>query len=150
MGKGLLRSFSICGLLPGTLFFAASLTPTLLPRNVFAQGALAGSCLAAGYGIGVFGHWLWVYMKFLALEGRALRVARLVGAAGCLVASVLALSQAARWQNSIRALMQLEPVDAAYPLMAAPIALAGFAILVALARLFRLTLRFVAASVGRF
>lgn len=33
MGRGLWRLFSAGGLLLGTLFFAAALTPTLLPRN---------------------------------------------------------------------------------------------------------------------
>jgi uncharacterized membrane protein len=36
------RSFSPAGLLLGTLFFAASLTPTLLPRTYLTQGVLSG------------------------------------------------------------------------------------------------------------
>src|SRR6516225_1524960 len=59
MGRGLWRLFSAGGLLLGTLFFAAALTPTLLPRNFMTQGVLSGLSLAAGYGIGVFAHWLW-------------------------------------------------------------------------------------------
>ena len=46
--------FSTVGLLVGTLFFAASLTPSLNPRSVLVQGVLSGFCLAAGYGVGVF------------------------------------------------------------------------------------------------
>ena len=41
------------GLILGTLFFAASLTPSLVPRTVQIQGLLAGLCMALGYGIGV-------------------------------------------------------------------------------------------------
>jgi uncharacterized membrane protein len=149
MGRAPWHSLSSAGLLFGTLFFAASLTPTLLPRNVLTQAVLSGACLAAGYGIGAFSRWLWAYMELPFLAGRSARIARLAVLTGCVVVAVIALSQAPRWQNSIRALMQLEPVDAAYPLAAAVIALAVFAILIALAWFFRLTLRFVATRAGR-
>jgi uncharacterized membrane protein len=150
MERGPWHSFSTSGLLLGTLFFAASLTPSLLPRSFLTQGVLSGFCLAAGYGIGVFGRWLWAYVQLPQPKGRFLRVAKLAAATGCAVVAVIFLWQAARWQNSIRELMQLEPVDTAHPLEVALIALAVFAILVALARLFQRTLRFVAISVNRF
>jgi uncharacterized membrane protein len=150
MRRELWHSSSTCGLLLGTLFLAASLTPSLLPRSYLTQGVLSGCSLAAGYGIGVFGRWLWDYMELPQLKGRLLRVAELAAATGCAVVAVMFLSQAARWQNSIRELMKLEPVDTAHPLEVALIALAVFAILLVLARFFRLTLRFVAAGVNRF
>ena len=43
---GLWYSLSAGGLLLGTLFFAASLTPTLLPRTFLTQGVLSGFALA--------------------------------------------------------------------------------------------------------
>jgi uncharacterized membrane protein len=46
--------------------------------------------------------------------------------------------------------MELEPIDTAHPAALTLIALVVFAILVAFARLFRLTLRFVAIRLGRF
>jgi uncharacterized membrane protein len=149
MGRRLWRLFSSGGLLLGTLFFAAALTPTLLPRNFVTQGVLSGLSLAAGYGIGVFGHWLWTYMELLQPKDRLLRIAKLVAAIGCTVVVVVFLWRSAQWQNSIRELMQLEPVDSAYPLEVGLIALAVFAILMALACLFRLTFRFVAIRVNR-
>src|SRR6516162_1530205 len=148
--RELWHSFSTGGLLLGTLFFAASLTPTLLPRSFLTQGVLAGCSLAAGYGIGVFGRWLWAYMELPPPKGRLLRLAKLAAATGCAVVAVISLRKAARWQNSIRELMQLEPVDTAHPFEVVLIALAVLAILVALARLFQLTLRFVAIRVDRF
>lgn len=144
------HSFSIGGLLLGALFFAASLTPTLLPRNFVSQGVLSGCAFAAGYGIGVFGGWLWVYMEFLPLKGRFLRAAKLAAATGCAIVAVVSLRQAARWQNSIRELMELESIDSVYPLEISLIALAVFAIVIALAWFFRLTLRFVATRAYRF
>ena len=150
MGRGPWHSFSTSGLLLGTLFFAASLTPSLLPRSFLAQGVLSGCSLAAGYGIGVFGRWLWAYMELPQPTDRLLRVATLAAATGCALVAVISLRKAARWQNSIRELMQLEPVDTAHPFEVVLIALAVLAILVALARLFQLTLRFVAIRVDRF
>jgi uncharacterized membrane protein len=57
------RSLSACGLVAGTLFFVASLTPTLIPRTYLTQGVLSGACFAVGYGIGAAWHWLWAYME---------------------------------------------------------------------------------------
>jgi uncharacterized membrane protein len=150
MGRVPWHSCTTSGLLLGTLFFAASLTPTLLPRSYLTQGVLSGCSLSAGYGIGVFSRWLWAYMELPQPRGRLLRVAKLAAATGCAVVAVISLWQAARWQNSIRELMELEPVDTAHPLEVALIALAVFAILVTLARLFQLTLGFVAIRINRF
>jgi uncharacterized membrane protein len=110
---------------------------------------LSGFSLAAGYGIGVFGRWLWEYMELPQPKGGLRRVVELTAATGCAVVAVVFLFQAARWQNSIRELMDLEPVDTAHPLEVALIAVAVFAILMALARLFHLTLRFVAIRANR-
>jgi len=143
-------SFSAGGLLLGTLFFATSLTPTLLPRTFLTQGVLSGCALAAGYGIGVFGRWLWAYMELPRPQGRALRVSKLVAAIVCAVVAATFLWQAAQWQNSIRELMGLEPVASAHPLEVGLIALATVAILLVLARLFQLTFRFVSTRVNRF
>lgn len=142
-------SFSTCGLLLGTLFFAASLTPSLLPRTYLTQGVLSGLSLAAGYGFGVFGRWLWDYLELPQPKAYLLRIAKLAAATGCAIVAIIFLWQAARWQDSIRELMKLEPADAAYPLKATPIALAVFAVLIALAHLFRLTLCVVTIRVSR-
>jgi uncharacterized membrane protein len=150
MGRRPWHSFSSSGLLLGTLFFALSLTPSLLPRSFLTQGVLSGCSLAAGYGIGVFGRWLWAYTELPQAKGRLLRVAKLAAATGCAVVAVISLRLAARWQNSIRELMELEPVDTAHPLEVALIALTVFAVLVALAWIFQLTIRFVAIRVNRF
>ncbi|TJV28464.1 MAG: hypothetical protein E5Y18_16460, partial [Mesorhizobium sp.] len=74
------RSFSAAGLLIGTLFFAASLTPTLLPRTFVTQGVLSGCSFAAGYGLGVFGRWLADYLELPKPTGRILRAIKLVAA----------------------------------------------------------------------
>ncbi len=94
------------GLVLGTLFFAASLTPSLTPRVVAAQAVLSGLCLAAGYGLGVLLRWLWEYLQLpLPAAGRGRRVVLAV----CAVVAMLALWRSQHWENIVRALMQLEP-----------------------------------------
>jgi len=47
------QKISTVVLLLGTLFFALSLTPSLLPRPNLMQGLISGFALVFGYGIGV-------------------------------------------------------------------------------------------------
>jgi uncharacterized membrane protein len=108
MERGPWHSFSTSGLLLGTLFLAASLTPSLLPRSFSTQGVLSGYSLATGYGIGVFGRWLWAYMELPQPKGRVLRVVKLAVATGCAVVAVISLWHAAGWQNSIREAFRIQ------------------------------------------
>lgn len=149
MTRGLWHSLSACGLIIGTLFFAASLTPSLLPRNFLTQGVVAGCSLAAGYGIGLFAAWLWAYLKLPHPKGRLALVVEVTAAIGCGVIAIAILWQAAGWQNSIRELMGLEKVETIYPLEVALIAFALFATLMALARVFRLTLNVLITRASR-
>lgn len=132
----------------GYAVLCSSLTPTLLPRTFLTQGVLSGFGLAAGYGIGVFGQWLYMYLELPAPRG--LRAAKLLAAVGCLVVAGIFLRRAAQWQNSIRKLIGLQLVDSAHPLKVGLLALMTFALLVALARLFQLTFRFVSTGVNRY
>lgn len=135
-------SLSLPGLLIGILFFAVSLTPSLIPRPYVLQGVLSGCSLAAGYGLGVFGRWLWLYLELPALPPKIERVAKVLAIAGCAGIAIAFLWQAARWQNSVRSLMGLDPVETAEPVKLALIALFVFIVLIALARLFRMTFAF--------
>ena len=138
-----IQSFSLPGLLIGTLFFAASLTPTLIPRNYLTQGVLSGCSAAAGYGVGFFLHWLWRYLELPEPKARFLLATKIVAAIACGMVGLVFLWRAAEWQNSIRSLMKLDPVDTAHPLEVGTIAVLTFILLIALARLFKMTLYFV-------
>src|SRR5262249_19890744 len=92
----------------------------------------------------------WGYMEHPKPRGRLLWVAKLAATIGCAIVAVIYLWRAAQWQNSIRELMQLEPVDTAHPLEVGLIALLVFTIMMALARLFRLTFHFVEIRIKRF
>jgi len=144
------HSLSGIGLVLGTLFFAASLTPTLVPRTYLTQGVLAGACFALGYGIGVFWRWLWAYLE-LPEPGEKLRFhANTVIAVLCALVALYFLWNTAAWQNSIRQLMQMEPVTSAHPIKLTFIALVTFVALLALARFFREVAYFVTARIRRF
>lgn len=149
-GSRFVASLSTPGLLTATLFFAASLTPSLLPRTWGMQGVLSGLSLAAGYGLGVLARALWRYLELPAPGVRTHRILVLTAAAVSLATAFLFLRQAAEWQNSIRVLMVLDPVDSAHPFRVGGIAVLVAVALLAVGRLFQLTWRAIARRLGRF
>ncbi len=104
------------GIAVGTLFFAAALTPSLVPRTYLTQGVLAGACFAAGYGLGNGWRWLWAYLELPQPAEQTRRRANTVIMLLCLAVALVFLSQASEWQNSTRQLMGMEPVDSAHPI----------------------------------
>ncbi|HTN97221.1 MAG TPA: alpha/beta-hydrolase N-terminal domain-containing protein, partial [Nordella sp.] len=144
------HSLSGIGLLLGTLFFAAALTPTLVPRTYLTQGVLAGASFALGYGIGVFWRWLWAYLELPEPRERLRSLVNSAIAVLCIAVALVFLWRTADWQNSIRLLMQMEPVTSAHPVKLSLIALVTFIALLVLARLFRLIARFLSTKIRRF
>lgn len=123
------------GWLLGLLFFALALTPSLIPRHFTTQGILCGCAFAAGYGIGVFLEWLWDYLE---LRWSSPRLARWIGrivALACLVLAIAFLWFSTGWQNSIRAVMGVAPVEARQPWFVAAIAVLPAVILIGLGTL---------------
>ncbi len=144
------RNLSGIGLALGTFLFAASLTPTLVPRTALTQGVLGGVCFAIGYGLGTAWRWFWAYLEMPEPNERMRRIGNIVIACVCLPVGVIFLANAAGWQNSIRKVMAMEPIDSAHPIQVSLIALATFAVLLALGRLFRLVALFLARRPLRF
>ncbi len=137
------------GLLLGTLFFALSLSPSLLPRGDLIQGVIAGLSLAVGYLLGVFLTWLWHYLE-LPRPGR--RLEYFLQGTAAVVAGLLALSflfRASHWQNTVRELMGMPPVDEVRALLVGAVALAVFVISLLAGKLFRLALRLVSNALQR-
>lgn len=145
-----MQSLSGVGLVLGALLFAASLTPTLVPRSYLTQGALAGACFAIGYGAGVLWRWLWHYLELSEPNLRIRSIANAWAAVACLIVVIFYLWRAMEWQNSIRAVMKMEPVETAHPLKVCAIALITFFALLSLARLFNLVTHFLSAQIKRF
>jgi uncharacterized membrane protein len=143
---------SLCGvgIVLGTLLFAASLTPTLVPRSYLTQGALAGACFAIGYAAGICWRWLWRYLELPEPPARVRSITNALVAVAAIVIAIAFLRQAAAWQNSIRAVMGMPSVETAHPIKVCAIALITFVMLLALARLFRFMTRLLSSPVRRF
>ena len=73
-----------------------------------------------------------------------------VGFGACLITAAAFLWKASDWQNSIRALMDMPPAEGTRPIMVGLTAVAVFAVVLLLARLFRLTYRAVARFFARY
>lgn len=143
-------SLSVTGLLVGTLFFAAALTPSLVPRTHVLQGLLAGACFAVGYGLGTFGQWLWRYLELPDLKPRVRKFLVFPVAIFCFATALVFLWLAVDWQNSIRAAMGLEPVSSGHPVRVCIVALAAFVATLAVGRLFLWIATFIATFIKRY
>ncbi|PZQ52529.1 MAG: hypothetical protein DI556_02450 [Rhodovulum sulfidophilum] len=144
------RSFSGLGVFLGALLFAASLTPSLIPRPAPVQGVLGGAAFASGYGIGVLILWLWQYLELPMAENRIRRIATWIAVAVALVIVVPSSWHAAEWQNTIRVRMDMPTVDTAHPFQLGLIAVVVALALILLGRLFFGTLRLAARHLERF
>lgn len=117
------KSFSFIGLVFAGIFFAGSVTPSLLPRAFVFQGLLSGFAIAVGYGVGVA---IEMLLGFLEIPPPPEKYrGKLKVLVSVLVAAtfVLFLRQMTIWQNSLRALMEMEPVESAYPTSTAVVAI---------------------------
>jgi uncharacterized membrane protein len=147
--KSVIR-LSIVGVLLGTVFLSVSLAPSLLPRPPAVQGLLSGVSFAIGYGFGVAGLALWKFLQLPIAGPRVASVLRIAAAVLCALIAISFLWQASAWQNSLRALMGMEEFVGLRPASVGPIAALVFVVLLALARLFRRTFRFLSRQLARF
>lgn len=144
------QRLSTVGLVVGTLFFAFSLTPSLLPRPFVFQGIVSGLSLTLGYALGAAGRWLWRYLELPSPRARTERVLTRGAAVICVGVALAFLWQASEWQNSVRRLMDMPEVSTVRPLSLAIVALVVFALLLCLARLFHRTFAFLSGRLDRF
>ena len=145
-----LRSLSGVGLSLGVLFFAAALTPTLVPRTYVTQGLLAGAAFAAGYAIGVGWRWLWHYMELPTVRESIRQKLNLTTILAATIFAIWFLWQAAEWQNSIRQLMGMAPLETAHPFLVSLLATLTFIVLLGLGRGFHFLASRAARISGRY
>ena len=110
----------------GLVLFAASLTPSLTPRDWIIQGILGGILTAIGYLVGRALQLLWTVLGFAPPQGRFVRLSSATLAIASALLWIYAVSQSAEWQNSIRSRLTLPPVDSTQWLPMVLLALAIF------------------------
>ncbi|MGY6547788.1 MAG: alpha/beta hydrolase [Roseinatronobacter sp.] len=145
----LLPRFSPLGLWLAILLLAASLTPSLIPRDPVLQGVLGGVVMALGYLTGRIAGGLWSLADMPVLRGGPWRVIRAGLAGGALVLLGLALRYSHVLQNDLRERMGMEPVVEGHLLQVLAIAAAVFAVLYALGRLVGMFYKLVRKSLNR-
>ena len=141
---------SVLGLLVGTLFLAASLAPSLLPRPFAVQGLLSGVSFAIGYGVGVGALALWNLFDLPIPGARLARQMAIVASVLCAVVAIAFLWQASTWQNSIREMMGMEESAGLRPSIIGPIALLVFIALLLVARVLRRLFRLLSSRLKNY
>lgn len=140
---------SNAGLLLGALLFAASLTPSLIPRTFLLQGVLSGLSFAIGYGLGVLAERAGGYLQLPRPPVRWARRLRRAAQAAAGLSVLVFLWLAGGWQNEVRAALAMSPADGANPVLIGLIALATFALLLLLARAVEWVMRRASARLRR-
>ena len=146
----LFAPFSYGGFVGALVFFAFSLTPSLLPRSPLLQGLVSGLSIAGGYGLGALLFWAGTKATSWRPSRRGRRIAWISLAVAGVVYVVPALVIAGRWNNETRELMTLDPVSTWTPAAALPIALLIWLILLVIARLLRWAARAVGNLLSRW
>jgi uncharacterized membrane protein len=134
--KATTKTLSLFAVLLAVLFFAASLSPSLLPRPFQLQGVLSGFALASGYGCGVLLVLIWDYLELPHLQGKLRRVVLFSVGIVCLGLAVTALIYCNSWQNDLRLSMGLEANESGQMFSIAIIALLVALLILAVIRLF--------------
>ncbi|WP_282297351.1 alpha/beta-hydrolase family protein [Stenotrophomonas sp. PS02289] len=133
----------------GALCFMASLTPSLVPRGYIAQGLLSGFCFGVGYLLGVALSAAWRVLQLPeAGQGRLHRWLRWLPAV-CLAICAMLVWWVRPWQDAVRAVTGLAPMEQSYSLRLLLIALLTFAALLAIGRAFLWVARRVGAAARR-
>ncbi|WP_233355996.1 alpha/beta hydrolase [Henriciella aquimarina] len=116
----------------GLVFFAVSLTPSLIPRTWLVQGILGGFLMALGYMLGRFALVVWWVTELPVLSGRLARIGHAIIAVPVSLLVIVCLAQVRGWQNGIRERMGMELLDTAHGLRIVLLAVIVFAVLVLL------------------
>ncbi|PRX10396.1 UNVERIFIED_ORG: putative membrane protein [Martelella mediterranea] len=130
-------SISVFALSLGLVLFAASLTPSLIPRGPVLQGALAGLVMALGYMIGRFLLSLWRGLQIPEPSGKWSTIARAICLGAALVLLVFCLSKSMEWQNSVRVRVDMDLLEGGGVIAVLATGLALFCVLFLIGALFQ-------------
>lgn len=101
------------GLMLGAVLFAASLSPSLIPRGALVQGILGGVSAGIGYILCYWFKWLWTFFGGSPLPVKLNRSLIIVLGIVSGLILLFAFSHLSAWQNDIRSRMNMEPVHSA-------------------------------------
>lgn len=136
------HQISVIGISFGLLFFAASLTPSLIPRSAAIQGMLGGIVLGIGYLIAKILIGIWRFLELPEFTNRRHRTATGILLVICFAIFILELFTLRESQNELRALMTMTPLEANHELIVVGTAITLFCILLLLGRLATITTSF--------
>ncbi|MFC9993334.1 alpha/beta hydrolase [Nocardia sp. NPDC127526] len=144
------------GLVVATVFFAWSVTPSLLPRDWLFQGLISGVNAALGYGVGCVLEWLfrkWIRPRLkIGTPPEWVRYSVKVAVVlTCALAAAYMLVLSADWQREIYHLMGMDETSsrAAY-LRTGGLSFVVGALVVAVYRTLRELVRFIARQLSRW
>ncbi|MEV6771672.1 alpha/beta hydrolase [Nocardia sp. NPDC051030] len=142
------------GVLVAAIFFAWSVSPSLLPRTWLFQGLVSGISAAIGYGVGCVLGWAvrkWVLPRLpeeagvisqlLRPSDRVREISKVVIMVGVVVGAAVVLARSARWQRDLQVLMGMEPTTTPGYLRAELVAAGTLAFVIAVYRGLRWAVR---------
>ncbi|UOM33943.1 alpha/beta-hydrolase family protein [Acuticoccus sp. I52.16.1] len=132
------------GILLGSLLAAASLTPSLVPRDALMQGLVGGAVFAIGYAVAVAILMLWRWLELFEPSRRHSTPWAIAAALLGIAVVGFTLYKTTDWQNAIRELMQMPPVEGTHPQMVLGVAVGTAAAIFLVAYLLRRLIHFVA------
>lgn len=134
--RRLLAPLSAGGSLAGAFFWFAALSPSLIPRDGFMQGAIGGLCFGVGYALTVLAIAIWQWIGFLIPKQPLIALIRksaTVAAIGLILAAAVF---ADHWQNAVRAALDMPPAEAGWPVILLAAGLGLMAVLLLAGRVF--------------
>lgn len=140
---------SKAGLIVAGIFFAFSLFPSMLPRTYIIQSVISAISIIIGYGIGVFGLWLFQYLQIPAPKGNTRKALLFIVFAFVGLLVVSSLWQAIGWQNSVRKIFGIDDISITYIVYATGLTLLLSIILLIFGRLIRKMYQFFANIVNK-
>ncbi|WP_336205822.1 alpha/beta hydrolase [Nonomuraea sp. LPB2021202275-12-8] len=132
------RRLGFGGTLLATLFFCASLTPSLLPRTWLYQGVMGGITAILGYAVGAGAGAACRAVTRRRPPERWRRRAWQIMLAGCATLAAAALWYSYDWQRDLRPLMGMDTAITWFPPVILAVAIAFFTVFLLVARLIRL------------
>jgi len=138
------------GIIGACIFFALSLSPSLLPRTYLTQGLLSGCSAAIGFWVGQGLVSIWCFLELPKLNERLASTLKLVVAVATALLVAYFLWLTSTWQDSVREIMQMEPLAKAYAPRVLLIALPVLLLLREIGRAFAGTVMAISRRLDRF